>query len=993
MMHIIYVAALTWCLLVNGIDGVQVKQSFREIGNIFPLGGNENGFLAAYEDYMSVKQDYEYISHLQSPIFENTGTPDICASCGDHASSYRKFQDKPPFNQSITSDWMPKSYKAIVTSPSGEHKKSEDTGRIELLKKKKFLCKSDANISVEDMEILEELGPIDIVYTWVNGSDAELAMQRNEWFFKLFNVNKTFDPQRVSDHGELRHSLRSLWKNVEWFHHIYIITNDQVPDWLNVNHPCLSLVPTDSVFLDKRNEAPSFSSVAIEWNMYNIPNLTDHFVYLNDDFYFNAPTPLSAWYSIREGYLFYQQWSINTPLDRVYKPEATQGGLEYCSSICPDSKLGDFICDDGCNIPECAGDMGDCAAIYPSTIDIHPEVSGEEYYLPLEAHAIFVDLSALFGTLPISRLSMTRRDLFRQVKLFDGEKGLLMLLYAEHDQRFKGLPEESRRGVVELVFENILFGIKQKVIINVRLQEAKDSDYLQERESEIIWEPNFNQHVFPNANKVTIVNGIHRYFYVPEAAAAKALKSQAEGFCFHKMPTHEVLASVYETITAWITGQITVKQYVGQIVSLMDGYASVLHHRDPQADCALFGASDHPSQTKMFENSEHYMPKLQWPRRIELFIGTRPKQQLVNFIPFKLEEPRSYMPVYKILNEFRGSLVQATRFLTVRNRRASPRTMFAEKEQAKSFDPLKVERHGNGRRTAPHMPLLFNRRIIATLRSTFVDPISMSSGSRFRRMDDMQFPFTYMHFLLEERVTVDFEKIFHSCDHDQNSVLTDFNEIECLLRTSNNPYADKLFHQLVDAFDECIWENTEKDFNEISKDAYSTAVGDISKSPQVPKVKRLLEVREHYEKLMLSSKSKKKKAENVNTKIAIPETLADTETDLNTLLLQGPLSLQLFQTCLKARPIVDAIFGERRRYRSKLIHPGSPRNNVHTFMPISNRGYTKAIRKLKALNSTFVCTNDHIRNNLKAGEAFNNFFESHFTSSLEFENKESARRR
>ena len=39
--------------------------------------------------------------------------------------------------------------------------------------------------------------------------------------------------------------------------------------------------------------------------------------------------------------------------------------------------------------------MGDCATIYPSTADIHPVDSGEEFYVGFQTHGVFVDLSGL----------------------------------------------------------------------------------------------------------------------------------------------------------------------------------------------------------------------------------------------------------------------------------------------------------------------------------------------------------------------------------------------------------------------------------------------------------------------------------------------------------------------------------------------------------------------------------------------------------------------
>ena len=108
-----------------------------------------------------------------------------------------------------------------------------------------------------------------------------------------------------SDHEELRYSLRSLEKNAPWVHHVYIVTNGQIPTWLNLSNPHVTIVTHKEIFTNQ-SHLPTFSSPAIEAHIhrfilflksfyvlfitsilhYRIKGLSRYFLYLNDDVMF-----------------------------------------------------------------------------------------------------------------------------------------------------------------------------------------------------------------------------------------------------------------------------------------------------------------------------------------------------------------------------------------------------------------------------------------------------------------------------------------------------------------------------------------------------------------------------------------------------------------------------------------------------------------------------------------------------------------------------------
>ena len=84
------------------------------------------------------------------------------------------------------------------------------------------------------------------------------------------------------DNEELRYSLRSIWQFAPWVRHIFVVTNGQIPHWLNIDHPKLTLISHEQIFTNL-SHLPTFSSPAIESHLHHIPGLSQKFIYFNDD--------------------------------------------------------------------------------------------------------------------------------------------------------------------------------------------------------------------------------------------------------------------------------------------------------------------------------------------------------------------------------------------------------------------------------------------------------------------------------------------------------------------------------------------------------------------------------------------------------------------------------------------------------------------------------------------------------------------------------------
>ena len=124
--------------------------------------------------------------------------------------------------------------------------------------------------------------PVDLVYLWCNDSDPafhEKKARLLERHNKEFSHDSIADI-RFKDSNELLFSLRSVWENLSWINHIYIITDNQTPTWMK-KHPLVTIVDHKEII--PNHLLPTFNSNVIETYIDKIPNLSEHFIYLNDD--------------------------------------------------------------------------------------------------------------------------------------------------------------------------------------------------------------------------------------------------------------------------------------------------------------------------------------------------------------------------------------------------------------------------------------------------------------------------------------------------------------------------------------------------------------------------------------------------------------------------------------------------------------------------------------------------------------------------------------
>lgn len=126
--------------------------------------------------------------------------------------------------------------------------------------------------------------PIDIVVTWVNGEDEEwLAAKAQYPVYKTREVG----PERYRNWDLMRYWFRAVEEYAPWVRKIFFVTEGHIPSWLNTSNEKLEVVKHSDFIPNKY--LPTFSSIPIELNFHRIKELSEHFIYLNDDYFLNAP--------------------------------------------------------------------------------------------------------------------------------------------------------------------------------------------------------------------------------------------------------------------------------------------------------------------------------------------------------------------------------------------------------------------------------------------------------------------------------------------------------------------------------------------------------------------------------------------------------------------------------------------------------------------------------------------------------------------------------
>lgn len=190
---------------------------------------------------------------------------------------------------------------------------------------------------------------VDLVYLWVDGNDPEWRKKHNA--MKGIEID---DPSedcagRYANNDELKYSLRAVEKYAPWIHRIFIVTDSQIPSWIDTSDPRIRIV--DHTEILPPEALPTFNSCIIEQTLFRIPDLSEHFLYSNDDMFFNRPVEKSDFFTadglpiirfIRRPFRKFSLW---------YRKNIRHKHIDYynhsihLSALLVESKFGKYITD------------------------------------------------------------------------------------------------------------------------------------------------------------------------------------------------------------------------------------------------------------------------------------------------------------------------------------------------------------------------------------------------------------------------------------------------------------------------------------------------------------------------------------------------------------------------------------------------------------------------------------------------------------------------
>lgn len=124
---------------------------------------------------------------------------------------------------------------------------------------------------------------IDFVVTWVDMDDPIWKESFKQYRGKIDNSKNEVSEARFRDYGFMKYWFRGIDKFAPWVRKIHFVTCGQKPEWLDENHPKLVLVDHKDFIPEKY--LPVFNSNLIEIYLHKIPNLSEQFVYFNDDIF------------------------------------------------------------------------------------------------------------------------------------------------------------------------------------------------------------------------------------------------------------------------------------------------------------------------------------------------------------------------------------------------------------------------------------------------------------------------------------------------------------------------------------------------------------------------------------------------------------------------------------------------------------------------------------------------------------------------------------
>ena len=136
---------------------------------------------------------------------------------------------------------------------------------------------------------------IDAVITWVDGSEPNFKLKLEE------NLkNKKIINRQYLQANEIHFCVASIIKFAPFVRKIFIVTDNQKPNLNEVGHLVslnkVEIIDHKEIFRDNMDSLPTFNIRSIDALLFKIKNLSNKFIYFNDDMFLIKETSKEEWF-------------------------------------------------------------------------------------------------------------------------------------------------------------------------------------------------------------------------------------------------------------------------------------------------------------------------------------------------------------------------------------------------------------------------------------------------------------------------------------------------------------------------------------------------------------------------------------------------------------------------------------------------------------------------------------------------------------------------
>lgn len=555
-----------------------------------------------------------------------------------------------------------------------------------------------------------------------------------------------FAPSRFEDKEELRYSLRSLEKHAPWIRRVYLVTNGQIPHWLDLDNQRITLVTHKDIF-PNQSHLPTFSSPAIESHLHKIKGLSNKFLYLNDDIMFTQNVWPEDFFTNSKGFKIYLSWPV---------PD--------CSPTCLWSWVADGSCDSECNVVECGFDGGDCNGTdsFPNSLKIRMpreefSVYDEFYDLALEKADNFMknapDINFNYLQAPAAGLAENNlHSRIKKVALIPGEEDDDLIRLQEPNRDYGGR-DSTKRHKRAAVKKNLA----SKSYFESSMVAGQSAD-------------------FPGS--VTNSDSAIRRALL----AADQLKGAERPRHRSPFPQTDVNNTSVEMNSKRIVRTGGTSKLNGSL------YGSI---NDRQQNHGQFPqhANSHPNQsiTLSVNSTTNNLPSITMinnsMRSTHVLTSVR-NRNVKNFLRLlnSTKEKRLHNLMENELNEsIDQTLMEKENHRQIWYGKSKHRILDSFAESLLHVNMLYNRVYGfETRRVPAHAPHLIEKHIMGELQEKFPKEWEETSSHKLRSPKDMQFAFSYFYFLMSEEKDMSVEELFNLYDTDHSRTWSD-REIRTLM--------------------------------------------------------------------------------------------------------------------------------------------------------------------------------------------------------------------